>query len=270
MTDTHEKAITVVEANSGSSELAPVVAAAMAQNPTPETLRELLAVQREWEAGEAKRAFTRAEVGLRRDLPAFIDRDQTVDYTSKKGRTYYTHASLAHVMDEIADALSKHGFSLGWEPSTGDRTVTVTCRLTHTEGHSKTATISAPADTTGNKNPAQAIASTITLLQRYTALSLLGIATADMSEPEERKAPSTTDIDPARNLRAAAAIRGNGFSVDEAEELVGKSTEEWTDADRVKVKRWFDEQIEMREDEKRHAAETGNFGSDFELTNGGE
>jgi hypothetical protein len=54
--------------------------------------------------------------------------------------------------------------------------------------------MTAPIDTSGSKSPAQGVASTITLLQRYTALSLLGIATADMKdadgEPEAEARPT--------------------------------------------------------------------------------
>jgi len=97
-------------------------------------------------------------------------------------------------LDSVTEPLTRHGFSLGWVPTTGDRgEVRVTCRLTHAEGHSEETTLVAPPDTSGLKNPAQAIASTITLLQRYTALSLLGIATADTTDPTPDEPPQRID-----------------------------------------------------------------------------
>ena len=237
MSDTHDRAITTVEvALPDSRRLSPMVAAAMAAGPTPDVLRELLAVQREWEAGEARRAYTLALVDLRRDLPSVIGRDTTVDYTSAKGRTRYTHASLAAVMMAITEPLARHGFSLAWVPETSERTVTVTARLTHRDGHAESATISAPPDTSGSKSPAQAVASTITLLQRYTALSLLGIATADQREDRDEDPDA---VDPARNLRAAAAVRQRGILVEEAEAELGGRVEEWSAADLAHLREWL-------------------------------
>ncbi len=237
MSDEH-KAITVVEIDKPDQRrMHPVVAAAMAQAPDPETLRELLKVQREWEAGEAKRAYTSALVGLHRDLPAVIERDQVVAFKS----TRYTHASLAMVMESISDPLSAHGFSLSWEPRTEERTVTVTCRLTHLDGHSGECTISSPPDTSGSKGPAQAVASTITLLQRYTALSLLGIATADMAEPHGERDYDPEAVDSARNMKAAAHIRRKFGGVTEAEEAVGRPVAEWSGSDLVELRKWVAE-----------------------------
>lgn len=223
----------------------PLVSAAMSAGQVdPATLRELLAVQREWEAGEARKAYTRALAALKRDLPTVIERDQLVDYTSKGGRTRYTHASLAGVMDAITEPLTRHGFSLSWTPAIGDRNVRVTCRITHSEGHHEEASLEAPPDNSGHKNPAQAIASTVTLLQRYTALALLGIATADMPEPTGERRPSPGDVDPRKNLAAAAHIAKIGRSREAAEAHVGRPVSEWTAFDLGKLREWISEATE--------------------------
>lgn len=174
----------MTEAIVSTQPMHPVVRAALSANPDPATLRELLAVQREWEAGEAKKAYTRSMVALKRDLPKVIQRDATVDFMNKAGaRTYYKHTTLAAMVDGITEPLTAHSFSLSWRPSTAQNQVTVTCRLTHSEGHFEECSIGAPPDTSGSKSTAQGVASTITLLSRYGALSLLGIATADMRDP---------------------------------------------------------------------------------------
>lgn len=222
----------------------PLVAAAMAKGSAladPATLRQLMDLQERWEAGEARKSFTRALAALKRDLPTVIAKDSTVDFTSARGRTYYKHASLAGVMDAITEPLTAHGFSLSWVPSTGEKsTVRVTCRLTHAEGHSEECSLDAPADTSGSKSPAQAVASTITLLQRYTALALLGIATADMQEEagdrERERAPEDVDAD--RNLRAASWLVSQGFKREDYERHVGRKVSAWTAADLAGVKPW--------------------------------
>jgi hypothetical protein len=241
VTDVHKTAIAHVEPRE-VQRMHPLVHAAIATGTLdPQSLRELLAVQREWEAGEARKAYTRALAALKADLPTVIGHDSDVDYPNKAGhRTKYSHASLAAVMDAVTDPLTRHGFSLSWTPATTERLVRVTCRLTHTEGHFEEASLESPADTSGNKSPAQGIASTITLLSRYSALALLGIATRDMREPTGERTEEPEKIDGDKNLRAVAAIQKAGRAIKDAEELVGRTTAVWTADDRRAIKRWLE------------------------------
>ncbi len=235
MSDTHTTVMARVEPDLHALErVHPLVGAAIATGvPTdPAALRELLAVQKEWEANEARKAYTRALAALKRDLPTVLSHDRVVDYTNNAGkRTRYTHTSLAHVMDAVTQPLTQHGFSVSWTPSNSDKLVRVTCRLTHTDGHYEEATLEAPPDTSGNKNPAQAIASTVTLLSRYTALQLLGIATTDMQEPTGEEPRDTGAIDVRRNMRAVAKLVRRGRTKEEAEQFLGKPVAQWTGAD---------------------------------------
>lgn len=218
----------------------PVVSAAIAAGADATQLRELLAIQRDWEAGEARKSFTRAMVALKRELPTVLDRDSVVDYSSTKGRTRYTHTSLAAAVTAVTEPLTNHGFSVAWVPRTTDRMVEVTCRITHSDGHSEETTIAAPPDTSGSKSPAQAVASTITLLQRYAMLSLLGIATADMADPTHAAEPPRDGVDTARNMRAAAHVEKQGRTRAEAERHLGRPVAEWTGADLDKLRAWID------------------------------
>lgn len=243
MSDEHATVMSRVEPT-GVQRVHPVVQMvrdSMTGQMDPAMLREILALQREYEAGEAKKAYTRALAALKRDLPTVIGRDATVDYTSAKGRTHYTHTSLAAVMSAVTEPLTRHGFSLAWLPSTGERTVKVACRLTHADGHSEECALESPADVSGSKSPAQAIASTITLLSRYTALSLLGIATADMHEPTGEHVDDSERIDPERNARALAAIVRSGRTRQAAEAHVERPLERWTVADLGMLRTWLRE-----------------------------
>lgn len=232
MTDNHKKAITVIE---HSERTHPIIRAAMAAGPMePQVWREMLSLQREWEAGEAKKAFALARVALKRDLPTVLERDTTVD---RKGAGRFTHTSLAAAMEAITPCLTQYGFDLSWEPHTEGNKVSVTCRLTHGEGHSETCTLEAPPDTSGSKNPAQAIASTITLLQRYSALALLGIATRDMRDPPPREADPNA-VDTNRNLRAMGRLAKHGKTREQAEEFLGRSLPDWTEGDLGRLAEW--------------------------------
>lgn len=141
-----------------------------------EKLEKLLNLQERWEANEAKKAFQQA-ISQFKANPPVIEKDRTVAF----GNTRYNHASLFNVVQKITHELSKYGLSASWVTSQNG-TVGVTCRISHVLGHSEETTISAPADTSGAKNAIQAIGSTISYLQRYSLLSILGLATADQDD----------------------------------------------------------------------------------------
>jgi hypothetical protein len=190
------------------------------------TMREMMQLQREWEAGEAKKSYTLAMVALKTELPSVLERDRHVEF----GTTKYNHTSLASAMDTTTPHLSKYGFSASWHPATDERgNVSVTCRITHQDGHFEESTIVAPPDAKGGKNSAQAVASTITMLSRYSYLSLLGIATADMKEtvghePEEK-------IDLNLNQRAIGSMVRLGETKESLESFIGKPFTEWNSDD---------------------------------------
>jgi hypothetical protein len=245
VSEPHDKAPAALAVIPSERAMSPLVATGLRileRAPDPATLRELLAVQREWEAGEARKAFAADHVALKRDLPRVIDRDAVVDFTNNAGkRTFYRHMSLANMMDKIAEPVTQHGFALSFHPATSKDGVSVTCRLMHREGHFDEVTIGpVPSDTSGNKSPAQAVASTITLLSRYAATALLGIATADMHEPHSEEPPPSPDkVDSARNLRAVGLLKKHGRTVEAAVSFLdGRAVEDWTENDLKKLEAW--------------------------------
>ena len=152
-------------------------------------LEKLLALQERWEAGEARKAYNKSMSEFKANPPK-IDKDKRVGYMSKMGgKVGYSHASLYNVVDKITTELSKHGFSASWKTQQNGKII-VTCRITHSMGHSEETSLSADADTSGAKNAIQAIGSTISYLERYTLLAATGLATYDQDtdgETEEDK-----------------------------------------------------------------------------------
>lgn len=228
--------------------LAPVVSEALKQAPTPETIAALLDVQERWEAGEAKKAFARALVALKRSLPSTIEKDAEVDFGKGEKRTYYRHSTLAAVMNLVDEHLPAHGFALSWTTAQSERgVITVTCRLMHEDGHSEETSLASQPDTSGSKGPAQAIASTTTYLKRYTAMALLGLASREETEPHGPR-PDVVDEAPPEavneklNRAAAAKLVRFGLTIHAAEELVGRSMSDWTRADLMTIGDWVTEQ----------------------------
>jgi len=157
-----------------------MISKAVAGGVTPEQLEKLLQIQLQWEANEAKKAYHVAMTAFKAD-PIKIDKDKKVGFSTPKGNVGYSHASLANVVSKITAGLSKYGLSASWRTQQNGQIV-VTCRITHVMGHSEETTLQAPSDTSGSKNAIQAIGSTITYLERYSLLSLLGLATYDQDD----------------------------------------------------------------------------------------
>lgn len=139
-------------------------------------LEQLLSLQERWEAGEAKKAYHRAMTAFKLNPPT-IEKDKKVAF----GNTKYNHASLANVTEKINTELSKHGLSASWD-IVQNGAISVTCKITHQQGHSESTTITAPADNSGSKNAIQSIGSTISYLSRYSLLCILGLATSEQDD----------------------------------------------------------------------------------------
>ena len=159
---------------------ADLIMAAVTGRADLEKLEKLLAIQERWEANEARKLYHKAMAAFKANPPK-IEKDKKVGYSTNKGEVGYSHASLANVTDKISAELSKHGLSASWQTKQNGKVVVI-CKITHEAGHSEETILSAEADVSGAKNSIQAIGSTITYLQRYTLLSITGLATSDMDD----------------------------------------------------------------------------------------
>lgn len=140
-------------------------------------LDALLAVQERYEANEARKAYHVAMAAFKKDPPKIL-KDKNVSF----GNTNYNHATLANVTKTIDTVLSSHGLTSSWVTDSENGSIKVTCKITHVLGHSESTCLSAAPDTSGKKNPIQAIGSTVTYLQRYTLLALTGLATSEQDD----------------------------------------------------------------------------------------
>lgn len=157
---------------------AEMIQSAISNGVDLDKLEKLLELQERWEKNNAIKAYNKAMADFKANAPK-IDKDRKVAYTTVKGNVGYSHASLANVVDKISAELSKHGLSASWRSTQNGKDVTITCRIAHELGHFEETSITAGADDSGAKNSIQAIGSTISYLQRYSLLSLTGLATHD-------------------------------------------------------------------------------------------
>jgi len=133
-------------------------------------VEKLMGLQERWEATQARKAFDEAIAAAKLEIPP-IERNAT-GHNSKR---YADFSAIAKTVDPI---LGKHGLSYRFRTQQGER-ISVTCILSHKAGHYEETTLSGPADTSGNKNAIQSIGSTLTYLQRYSLVQMLGLAAAN-------------------------------------------------------------------------------------------
>ena len=155
---------------------------AMESDADVDRLEKLWALQVKFEEREAEKAFNRAFAAFKAEAISIIN-DKHVDYTGQGGRVQYDHSSIGNVIQTITPPLSKHGLALSWDTVQNGQ-ITTTCTLTHELGFSRSTSLSAGKDTSGKKNDIQQVASAQTYLQRYTALSITGLATQDQKDDD--------------------------------------------------------------------------------------
>ncbi len=185
-----------------------------------EVIERLLAVHERYEAGLARKAYSAAVSALRADLPDIV-KTETVDYKAKGGRVTYEHENLANMVEDLSPPMARHGLSFRWriEQDTTEL-IKVTCIVTHADGYGEEATLSGPPDRTGSKNEIQAIASTVSYLQRYTLKAAVGVAAGNDDDGAGGAPAKQRPIDQPRANGQGTGDEANGpGDVLEVEEL---------------------------------------------------
>lgn len=148
-------------------------------------MKELYALKQQYDADEARKAFVAAMAQFKSE-PLRIVKDKHVKFTTQKGVTEYDHATIGNVVEVVTSGLGKYGLAHRWDTKQEGGKITVTCVVTHAQGHSESTTLTASPDDSGGKNGIQSIASTVTYLQRYTLLAATGLATMDQEDSDGR------------------------------------------------------------------------------------
>lgn len=146
---------------------------------TPETLRELLAVRREWEADEARKAFNLAISEFQNRAPIVEKGDDA------NGKAY---AAIDRIWRTVRPLLTELGLSVTWQ--TAELRDGTTCHiegmLRHRTGHGERLVYDLPipdaivnASGRAVQNKAQVMGSATSYAKRYALCSALGIVTGE-------------------------------------------------------------------------------------------
>lgn len=174
---------------------------AMDPNADLAKLERMLEMRDRHEAREAEKAFAAAFAAASAEFPTIP--------LNGVGHNKMKYATLKDITSLTRPVLSKHGLALTFQIETRDKVV-VTAQLMHRQGHSTKTSITLPADTSGSKNAVQAIGSTQTYGQRYTAQAILGLSLGEDTEDDGRGAAASHTItaDQYTALREKAELAG--------------------------------------------------------------
>jgi hypothetical protein len=146
-------------------------------------MSQLMKWRQEMIADQRRAAFDEAVALAKAAIPVIVK-------NAKSHNNKY--ADLAEIARKVDPVLSDHGLRYRFRTLQTDSAISVTCVLTHKDGHSEENTLTGPVDATVGKNPIQAIGSTLTYLQRYSLVQALGLAASD--DDDGRAAGSATTV----------------------------------------------------------------------------
>lgn len=160
---------------------------ALDPNVPIEKLERMLAMQERIQAESAKAAFAAAFAAASSEFPMI-----PLNGRGDKNKHY---ALLKDIVNLTRPVLSRHGLALSFGVESTPDKVTVTAELMHVAGHSKTTSMELPRDTSGSKNAVQAVGSSQTYGQRYTAQAILGLSLGDDTDDDGAGAADSGKID---------------------------------------------------------------------------
>lgn len=158
--------------------------AATDRNVDVDKLERLVALYERQKADAARIAYFDAMRALKLELPIIERNGRIVIHEKGKEKVDANiiqntpFARWEDIDKAITPMLDKHGFSLTFRTGiAADGKVTVTAIANHRLGHFEETTVTLPHDSSGSKNPVQAVASALSYGKRYAATMLLNIRT---------------------------------------------------------------------------------------------
>lgn len=171
-----------------------------------EQLDKMLDMQQKWEREQARKAYVAALSEFKANAPT-LTKNKRVAFDSGKGKVQYDHITLAEACRVIIPELGKYGLSHSWETVQQDGgLIQVTCRLSHEAGHSESVSLKSVPDTSGAKNSIQSIGSTVSYLERYTFLAILGMSAEEMDNDGKASAGAGQVIDDKQQDKLSALL----------------------------------------------------------------
>lgn len=199
MTQQAKQEIQIMEPSNNALTPMDMLSQALERGASLEIVEKMMGLQERWEANQARKAFNEAIAAAKAEIKPIVR-----DKEGHNKKMYVSFDAIARMVDPI---LSKHHLIYRFRSEQVDGRISVTCVLSHGIHHEET-TLCGPADTSGNKNAIQAIGSTLTYLQRYSLVQMLGLAAAD--DDDAKQAAGDDLLSAAQVLEMKQLIVDNG------------------------------------------------------------
>lgn len=144
---------------------------AMSPDADINKLEKMFEMQQKAMDRNAKQSFTADLAAMQESLPRVIEHGE--------GHNKAKFAKLEDINDAIRPVLHRYGFAVTFRIKHESNLVWITTVLSHKGGHSEETAIPLAVDSTGSKNPVQAVGSSISYGKRYGICAMLNISTGD-------------------------------------------------------------------------------------------
>lgn len=171
-------------------------------------MERLLNMQERIMTRNARTAYYEALAAMQPDLPVIGERGKIKVNDVVRS----TYALWEDINEQIRPVLAQHGFSLSFRTGQNDGKIVVTGVLGHREGHSEETTMELPTDSSGSKNPVQAVGSSTSYGKRYVASALLNLTSRN--EDDDGLGGSSITISETQYQELAALISEVGADLD--------------------------------------------------------
>jgi hypothetical protein len=149
---------------------------------SPDALEKLVGLCERVADRRAAQEFSAALAAFQRDCPPIIRRTENSQFmvTRSGVKRPSMYANLEDIATTVRESLAANGLSYSWGNAVvlGD-SITMSCVLAHVGGHRRESSVTLPHESRAGSSPQQKYGSTITYLQRYSLVQVLGLTTCD-------------------------------------------------------------------------------------------
>ncbi len=169
----------------GPTSIERIIASAIEQGRSGVELQGLLDLYERMQAKAAEREYNNAFARFKADCPPVKRLTENAQFTVtrdgvKKASMY---ADLETIAATIRKSLADNGLSYHWtDVELTDKTISLTCILSHVSGHSRSATATFPTESRAGASPQQKWASTITYCRRHSLIDVTGLSSCDVDD----------------------------------------------------------------------------------------
>lgn len=157
---------------------------ALASGLAPEAMKEFYALYRQMKADQARATFFGAMAEFRAKC-SLIAKSKTASILMKSGAKFsFDYAPIEEVAATINPELSPLGLSFGFDSVNDDKGITVTCIVTHRDGHEVRSSSWCPFDFESKMSPANLTTAAWTTARRKALMQSFGLVAADEKDAE--------------------------------------------------------------------------------------